>query len=489
MRKAAADDYKSGNIGGILLRYFANLQAMRGIAALMVLLIHAVSVPGNMGIPEIAMAVFALGPAGVDIFFVISGFIITILVTGRTTNPAEFLVKRAVRIYPVYWLALAFALIMVTRAPVSSPFYVQKPLWSLALLLEHQNYLIQAAWSLSYEMYFYLVVAIILLVMPRRLFLGLAIWAALTGVAIAYGLAFNPSLLYAPIASPLVGEFLLGVLVAILIQRGFYKYPVASVGAGVLWFLAGAVINHLYGGWENLPRFLCFGPGAALMVYGVIAAEMGNGWTFSKPWQRLGDASYSLYIWHQPVYFALHWLYGRLGLYSVIPAWLLIAPSIAVVFAIGFASYRFIERPSQRFLLARLLPLKLPRAVIGVVTACFAAIALYPALPYFIPQTKYEAAAVEGAGILSTLTKVVLPSTDGVDRRLLLTIEAEKAGSIFVGYLSNGGAVEASYPFSPGEPVAIDLANVVDGPHLWVTEMEPTQDARLVNVEMTNRPS
>lgn len=477
--------------GADVLRYFANLQAMRGIAALMVLLIHALLMPGNFGLGVVASYARQYGAAGVDIFFVISGFIITVIATtaAQSDRPrgaivSEFLVKRAVRIYPAYWAALIFALVMVNVAPVGSAHFPRLELWRLFLLLEHYNYLIYAAWTLTYEMYFYLVVAIILLIMPRRLHLGLAIWAVLTAAAVYYAGNYAPELLKVPMTSPLVFEFVMGAIVGLVIQRKITAFPIAAVAVGLAWFLIGAEFNRIYNpNWHHYPRTLFFGPGAAMIIYGVIAAEIRHGWVFSKPWQRLGDASYSLYIWHQPLYYAVFWVYRETGLLDTVPGWSLLVLMLAVLFAVSFTSYWFLERKAQKLLLGRLLPVRLPTPLVFAGTMAIAAVAFYPLTPFLSPTRTYTPAQVVGSGELTMAAQVkIANSEDSGKRQLLLEVSAPSPGSLFTGYLADGQTIEAIVPFPAGKSmVSIDLTQIVDGPHIWVQEMEPKVGAKLTS--------
>jgi peptidoglycan/LPS O-acetylase OafA/YrhL len=166
---------------------------------------------------------------------------------------------------------------------------------------------------------------------------------------------YNRGLLFNPIFSPLIIEFLAGVLISYLVvERKVTAYPAASLVAGVLTFVIGAELNRQLWGWHPTTRAFCFVVGAGLIVYAMLAFELRSKWTFARPWQTVGDASYSIYMWHQPALFALYWLCGRVGILNWAPPATLIIPFFAVMLGWGLISNRWLERPIQRALLTLL---------------------------------------------------------------------------------------------------------------------------------------
>jgi peptidoglycan/LPS O-acetylase OafA/YrhL len=99
-------------------------------------------------------------------------------------------------------------------------------------------------------------------------------------------------------------------------------------------------------------RVACFGIPAALLIYGLVAVERRRGWVMHPLWQKLGDASYSLYIWHQLILFSLLavWQHTRLINHIWGPVSLLIWAPIA--FAVGVSAHYYIEVPLTRWLSA-----------------------------------------------------------------------------------------------------------------------------------------
>lgn len=337
---------------------------MRGIAALLVAIIHALSVPDRMGAEPLVTYFWSIAPAGVDIFFVISGFIIATVAanhsekseTTRFDNARQFLIKRFARIYPIYWIALTFFLVCYPSITIWGADAVPKlPLWNLYLLLDTNNYLLLAAWSLAYEVYFYIVLTIIILITPRRVFRSLLVWSIVSVALILVAHSLNEgNINYVP-TSPLLIEFMLGAALAYIVKKNFLIAPVAALTVGLLWFVIGAELNRNVWMWHNGWRVLAFGPSSALIIYSVIVFEVRYNWTFARPWQLLGDASYSLYLWHQPLFYGLFVFFTVSGLRNYLPSWSLLPISLALIITIAFASFRFLERPLQKRIEALLL--------------------------------------------------------------------------------------------------------------------------------------
>src|SRR5688572_1031667 len=156
-----------------------SVQALRAIAALMVLLYHLVntgafgwkSADGNLIQP--AALISAIGFAGVDLFFVISGLVMTVTCYdrfGRRGQWAPFLARRLIRIYPLYWLVSLGVLAICWLWPelAARDKFSRPTLLKSFLLWPQVEYpIVAVGWTLTYELFFYLVFAGLLL-LPRR---------------------------------------------------------------------------------------------------------------------------------------------------------------------------------------------------------------------------------------------------------------------------------------------------------------------------------
>jgi exopolysaccharide production protein ExoZ len=281
-----------------------SVQVLRGIAAGGVALMHA----HFLGVADPLKPHWTqVGAAGVDLFFVISGFI---MATIPKRSPGRFIFDRLWRIYPNWWVALLPWLLLV---PVSRLSQVEAvTLWPVTDLLTVPYLSIR--WTLSFELLFYAAVAFSI----RR---GPQVPLALFGLALVLGLVTKaPALRF--FGSPMILEFLFGVVVA--------KLPRSAKVAPVLLIVAACVLCvaplKLFAGEVALDppaavfRVLLWGFPAALILYAALSIETLFRHRAFAPLVVLGDASYSIYLYHLtalklvavpwPIAFALAVVFG-----------------------------------------------------------------------------------------------------------------------------------------------------------------------------------
>lgn len=350
------------------------LQVLRGLAALAVVLFHFKE-PLARDWPALARA-FAGGAMGVDVFFVLSGFIICYSTRSvRSQQAGAFLVRRFTRIILPAWAVMA--LMVMAKPPylkdLISGFLFVLPAASPAPHYGH-GFLI-VAWTLTYELYFYAMFALSIAVSRRfgwhRAVVCVALMLPVMGAAqlVLGGLTLSPlgapgwrplpavpgASLFGVIANPMIVEFLFGVGLALAHQRWWGRLDrrgaslVAGLGAAVAvaWVLQ---LTNAQGEVTQGP--LGAGGPAVAIVLAVLALQRlddlaGRRWLarpFGRVASHLGDASYSLYLVH-PVLRAVLMTAGAKF------AW----PSGATLSALGIALslvaasvlYRWVEVPSQ----------------------------------------------------------------------------------------------------------------------------------------------
>lgn len=333
-----------------------NLQALRGLACLLVVLYHLADAEAGFGLGQNPLKPFrSFGYAGVDLFFVISGFIIAATTRpdrGRPSAVPGYLSRRLWRVYPTYWAALPLALgvYAATTADALPPAGWPGELADTLLLLPQPPAprVLPVAWTLSYEVMFYAAFAVVL-ASPRRLgWLWLAAWAGVVGWAALVGSV--PTNRFAALAtSPFVLEFLGGVGAAVLCR------PLgARAAAGAALVAAGWLALAL--AWFHRPdpnwlavhapeRVLAFGPPATLLVLAAAGRELGGGRLSWHRLTQLGDASYSVYLLHTPLIVVgvalTHAIGWRQGKWSHL-AWLATMLPLAVLPGVLF--HRRVER-------------------------------------------------------------------------------------------------------------------------------------------------
>ena len=327
-----------------------NIQALRGIAALLVVSFHLIPIEEKYGAGEsILPAFFKHGMFGVDLFFVISGFIMTSITRGQfqnTSNALKFLYHRASRIYPIYWFYSALVLIVFLIRPewVNSAQDNQVNILSSFLLWPESTLpLINVGWTLIHEMYFYLVFSVLLVFLSeKKLGLSLLLWGVAVIVADFYLVTNNPVLNL--IAHPLTLEFIAGCFLAIHFRKdsgwGFTLLLVisAAVTLVILTVLNGSEIPN---GWW---RVGIYGVPATAVLYCLVVAERKN-LVLNIYLSKLGDASYSIYLMHVLVLSAAgRALYALSTSYPISNAAMVIILCLFVIIS-GLVSYRIIEQP------------------------------------------------------------------------------------------------------------------------------------------------
>jgi exopolysaccharide production protein ExoZ len=314
-----------------------SIQRLRAVAALSVALFHACQWSGLD---------FAVGAAGVDVFFVISGLVLWLAAAERAPTPLAFLKARMRRVAPLYWLiTLAVAALALWQPRAMSVAHFAWPHLILSLLFVPHNDpvgdafpMLASGWTLTYEAFFYLLMALALGA-PRDRRFQIVSLSLLT--ASILGLGYHH--LYPLLANPLLLEFLAGIWLARRLTRGDLNRLHPRWGGGMIALGAAALAALQIGGVrDDFWRPFLWGPPAVLVVAGALKLEVSgridSGW--ATGWlEGLGDASYSLYLCQLPAITVCAWLTRGW------PAFVRAPLDLAVAVAAGLICYRLIERP------------------------------------------------------------------------------------------------------------------------------------------------
>lgn len=329
------------------------IQYLRGVAAALVVAYHTTM----MGAVAPLFA-FHIGKFGVDIFFVVSGFVMWSTTADQPRRPVAFWKARIARIVPLYWIATTVFLLGVMLAPgvainarvldwdhiVKSYLFIPAvdpgvggiaPIYSIG-------------WTLQFEMFFYAVFGLCLLIGSKRL-RAAALFLGFAGL-VAAGLLYRPSdPLLATYTSPLLLEFVAGVGIAMLRGRLMRvgRWPgAAMIACGIGWIAASF-------GLSGLAEIVATGVGCSLLVAGSLAFETA---ARARPigfFKLVGDASYSMYLMHpffqRATFSALQPLF-RGGLQTPFDLMLYAVAVFAAGIAGGIATYYLVERPITRWL-------------------------------------------------------------------------------------------------------------------------------------------
>jgi peptidoglycan/LPS O-acetylase OafA/YrhL len=314
------------------------LDALRGVAALLVMALHYEMMPQFVppaGFPPTMVLWTQYGLMGVELFFVISGFVI-LMTLERAGSVLRFAINRGARLYPAYWLSLLVAGIFARAMHETSVTYIGINATMLQEFLGVPD-IVVIYWTLSYELWFYASLALIAAIgLLRRVdYLALA-WFAM---AIAMHLAG---------AEPLgLGRILTMWQFGHLFIAGMMVYLIASGRASTpaILALALSVGYSLIGRWDpwvQIPGAIyCAINGAFIAVVYLAAINR-----LPAPlWlARIGKFSYSLYLLHLPIGIMLTRAATALG----ISRWFAVALALPTALAAAYLSYSYVERPGQR---------------------------------------------------------------------------------------------------------------------------------------------
>lgn len=334
------------------------LEGLRGIAALLVVLYHLQDVLGRNANVVPFGGLFGAGDRGVDLFFVLSGFIIMVTHGPDIGTPARaipYLYKRTCRIFPSVWIltiaaALAYAWHLggVYKAVKLEPWRVAA---SLLLLPQNGPPLVNVTWTLTYEIFFYALFAI--LIVKRRFGLPLLVmWQGAVALH-AVGLLRPSDWLVGYYLRPICLEFGIGMICGLLVLRGrnplltrrWLQFGLLAVAAGV--FLGGLAYEGLSRRHALEPvRLLVYGlaPGVIILTLATIEREVHL--RVPAPIVWLGSISYALYL----VNFSVITLACAvlLHVHSMRPG---VVPQLGCVFlsiAMAGAFHGLLDRPIQQ---------------------------------------------------------------------------------------------------------------------------------------------
>lgn len=351
-----------------------NIQTLRFLAALWVVLHHMQPPVTPFALGLLPDAVTRLGFAGVDLFFVISGLIMAETTRGMQPSwsaAARFLVQRFGRIYIGWWPFFGLYLWGAAQTHRLRP---DVDLWGSFLLWPQDltHYLLPITWTLSFELYFYVAVAVLIAWNRRHAPLVLGV----CGVAIAaLNMWFYQRGLYLPAnevlaktnllipfyLSPLTLEFIAGFLLA----EWLHRRPRQCLGcwaAGAVLMLTLAYFYQTSGGLlaSGMAGFFHVGERAALFggfACCLVACAMELERRQITPWsllQSLGDASYSIYLAHVICLIVMGAAFFRLQPYVHFSATVWSLATIALTLGASWLTYRWVESPLNRKLKAQL---------------------------------------------------------------------------------------------------------------------------------------
>jgi exopolysaccharide production protein ExoZ len=375
-------------------RPLVSLQYLRAVAALLVVYLHAAIQVNNLRGSNTS-GWLEVGKCGVDIFFVLSGYVMWTSTAGRS-GVLEFLRRRLVRIVPLYWIVTAAAASVALVAPrilnstrfeihhvLASLFFIP---WRNPVVLYHPGDdltevlkpIITPGWTLNFEMFFYAQFALALLVPPKLRLAALVL--IITGVYVTFSSLSGTADAFTFYGSTLVFEFLSGSVLAAAIGslqpsggaalqssgggRGVLGLPVAVPLAVLVMALGVLLFDDAW--FPANVRAAALGIPAVVLVAAAVALERSGRLPFFKLFDELGNASYSIYITHIFSVAGLRIVPRALGLDPlVLGGPFFILACLVAAASVGLAVHLLVEKP----LIKRLNRGKLPVSMITAVEA------------------------------------------------------------------------------------------------------------------------
>ena len=338
------------------MKKLQNIQALRGIAVLSVLMFHLVAIESIYGGTQTILTdIFGFGMFGVDLFFVISGFIMVTITKDQEQNAKQaliFLYHRVSRIYPIYWVYTSLVLVVYLIKEVKGTNEVEIDILASFLLYPSATpLLIAVGWTLIHEIYFYTVLFFSLLLTSKKVISGVIfIWGA--SVIILNISLESPSLLLRFVTHPLTLDFIGGYFLA----KYLYSEHNSTLKTSTLMTLATISIaaaifayNYYYGLTGHAEplrwwRILIFGSPAMITVFCFYKAER-NGYFINSLLVAIGNASYSIYLTHILTLILIGKVWGIFSIDSIYDNIIMLPVLFISAIAVGVLSYIYIEKP------------------------------------------------------------------------------------------------------------------------------------------------
>lgn len=310
------------------------------------------------------------GGIGVDLFFIISGFIMTIILPnyiGETDSAKDFIVKRAIRILPLYWLLSSVLVFLSRHNPNVLTRDILLKTYFLFPIFDKSSFIfafIPQSWTLAYELYFYFIIFLALVFMKRRANSTVIIALALL---VVLGLLIHGGYLITFLTSPLLIEFIFGITIGSIYHSTVKKgdragknkvlknlsIPFIITGAALMCITIFVGTKPFYIAEDvaadnvlAIQRSLYWGVPCGLLVCGYLFAEYFYRLKAPAVLVAIGDASFSCYLVHFVFLRKLEAIFQRS---AKINSDLYVPIYLVLVLALSFAVYKFVERPLTRY--------------------------------------------------------------------------------------------------------------------------------------------
>lgn len=336
---------------------YRSLQYLRGIAAFLVVIAHATEYPIGQ-VQDVPFWTGRTGDLGVQIFFVISGFVITIVSGPTTFDPLTFAWRRFLRLAPLYWLCTTVLLIATLWAPALFKTTTAGPYDYLTSMLfipharigeaNHWSPLLKPGWTLNLEVFFYAVTATLCWCRFRRSRTVILSVILLTLVALSF---FDTSRLGA--LGFYASRNLIAFVAGLWLAEAATRVRVAESRAGFVSLVTGlsavAAVAAVYCVADDRLGGNLAIPAGILVVSAAFTIELSGQLPHWPGLRAVGDASYSLYLTHMFTAGLVWAILRRFADPMALPAHIAVVAITAIVgVAVAVVSYRVVELPFIR---------------------------------------------------------------------------------------------------------------------------------------------
>jgi peptidoglycan/LPS O-acetylase OafA/YrhL len=311
----------------------AGLQTLRGVAANLVVFFHcfAIGLLPKYGfqLQFESLSFIRNFWSGVDLFFCISGFVMCYSYLNSKVSGLHFYRARVIRIVPIYWF-FTTAIFVISALMGSQPDYK----WFIESLLFFVDLdirlpILAVGWTLQYEMFFYLLFALVLIFSKRKRFLFLI---ALLFITVIIHNKYN-----------IILEFIFGIVAYLIYKSNFFtRFKITIFWLFFAMYVVGLLV--LEDSFASSYRVFFFGIPALFIVASIASINMPKNLL-----QTAGNYSYSLYLIHFPL-LSIFFKVSSLFLLGSMPAWFLILVGVSICNIAAFFTWKFIESPITIYL-------------------------------------------------------------------------------------------------------------------------------------------
>lgn len=322
---------------------YISIQYLRALAAFMVLLSHVAHKVRQSGGDSLDW--FQIGGYGVDLFFIISGFIMCLTVDKKKISFATFMKARVIRIIPLYWLLTSFALMIYLIKPslINSSGGVTSIVDSYLLLPLGDKFLINNGWTLSFEFFFYIIFASFIFLGDLQKLTTSIVLVCLA--AIGFFLQFESALLNFMTDSILI-EFVMGIASYSLIKKN--KIPKNWSFILIICGVMSLSYGNVYGYGEVLLSFgRFFYAGIPMMMLFIGFVSLESKMKMSLPLYNLGMSSYAMYLLHPFILSGVTLVFKKANF--IVNTNIYIVSMIFISLVLSFYCYKHIELELDRY--------------------------------------------------------------------------------------------------------------------------------------------